>query len=207
MTTIVLAAHPDDETAGVGGSIAKLSKEEDVFSVILSFGDIWPPWREKDNVISERTREAKRAARILGVKKTYFMGLRENKVTQDFDSEKQNQLKEIFEKHKPDKVFYHSEFDGHPVHLAANNLIKNFLKTINYEGKEFKYEINLWNWFKYNPFFIYDITETFETKMKALNAFKSQWVWIRPLELIMRAKAVHYGKKLGVEYGESFHLK
>ncbi|RLI68222.1 hypothetical protein DRO91_09310, partial [Candidatus Heimdallarchaeota archaeon] len=189
MTTIVFAAHPDDETIGCGGTVAKLSKEEEVISVIFSLGQSWPPWKEKSKVISIRTKEARKASRILGIKKQYSLDLRDMKILHDFDEYKKKELKNIFKKHSPDKVFYHSEFDGHPDHLAVNSILKDFLKQINYQGKEFKYEINLWNWFKYNPYYIFDITDTFERKMRAIKVFKSQWVWVKPLEYIMRAKA------------------
>jgi len=39
-----------------------------------------------------------------------------------------------------------------------------------------------------------------------LDAFSSQWVWVAPLRYIMTIKAMYYGKKIGVKYGESFYL-
>ena len=36
MNIFVCAAHPDDEVIGAGGTIAKLSKENNVISIIFS---------------------------------------------------------------------------------------------------------------------------------------------------------------------------
>jgi LmbE family N-acetylglucosaminyl deacetylase len=206
MTMLVAAAHPDDEVLGVGGTIAKSSKEEEVVTVIFSYGQGWPFWGDKEDVILTRKKEVKKASRILGDTRTYFLDLEDGKIDEGFDNEKREKLRNIFERHKPDRVFYHSEFDGHGDHLAVNNIMNRFLQSSKFSGKTFKFEINLWNWFKYKPFIIYDITDTFEKKMRALEAFKSQWIWVKPLKYLMEAKAVYYGRQANCKYGESFYL-
>ena len=206
MTILVVTSHPDDEVLGVGGTIAKFSEKEEVISVIFSYGQNWPFWKDKEEVVSIRKKEVKKASRILGTKRTYFLGLEDTKIDEQFDNDKREELKRIFERHKPDRVFYHSEFDGHGDHLAVNKIMNRFLESNKFEGKIFKFEINLWNWFKYKPFVIFDISDTFDKKMRALDAFKSQWIWVRPLKYLMNTKAVYYGRQANCKYGESFYL-
>ena len=62
MTTLVFAAHPDDEVLGAGGTIAKLSREgEDIISVIFSYGEGSDPLKEPESLIQERVKESKRS--------------------------------------------------------------------------------------------------------------------------------------------------
>ncbi len=206
MTILVAASHPDDEVLGVGGTIAKTSPEEEVVTVIFSYGQGWPFWVPEEEVITIRKKEVKKASRILGTHRTYFLGLKDGKIKEEFNQDKREELRRIFERHKPDRVFYHSEFDGHGDHLAVNQIMNRFLKSTKFQGKSFKFEINLWNWFKYKPFIIHDISDTFDKKMRALEAFKSQWIWVKPLKYLMEAKAVYYGKQANCKYGESFYL-
>jgi len=203
---IVCAAHPDDEVLGAGATIAKLAKEEEVVSIIFSYGQNWPFWKDKEEVVRTRRKEANKAARALGIKEEHFLGLRDGKIEEDFTPDVMKRLRDIFEEKRPDKVFYHSSFDGHRDHLAVNSIMDRFLRMIKYEGEVYKFEINLWNWFNLKPFRIFDVSETFEQKLKALDAFSSQWVWVAPLRYIMTIKAMYYGKKIGVKYGESFYL-
>ena len=206
MSIMVFAAHPDDEVLGVGGTIAKMAGKEEVVTIIFSYGQSWPFWMDKEEVVSIRKKEAKNAAKILGTHRTYFLGLEDGKIKEGFDIEKREYLQTIFKRHKPDKIFYHSEFDGHKDHLAVNRIMNRFVESVKYGGEVFKFEVNLWNWFKYKPFVIFDISNTFEKKMKALDCFTSQWLWVKPLKVIMEAKAVYYGKQAKCEYGESFYL-
>ena len=54
MTVLVFSAHPDDEVIGLGGTIKKISKNEDVITIIFSYGDKFPFWRNYDKVMRIR---------------------------------------------------------------------------------------------------------------------------------------------------------
>jgi len=71
MRVLVLSAHPDDETIGMGGTIAKLASEghEVHLSVLTSsFPPLWP--KEEYEV---RRRQCLAAAKVLGIKQTHFL--------------------------------------------------------------------------------------------------------------------------------------
>jgi LmbE family N-acetylglucosaminyl deacetylase len=68
---LVVAAHPDDETLGVGGTIAKYAEEGSEVTVLVVSGHL-PPLYPRDSY--ERTvLEATRAFEILGVSKSRFL--------------------------------------------------------------------------------------------------------------------------------------
>jgi LmbE family N-acetylglucosaminyl deacetylase len=71
MRIMVIAPHPDDEVLGAGGTIAKLSSEgNNVYVVVVTKGD-----KEifSEQLIKAGRREAEKADKILGVKKTFFL--------------------------------------------------------------------------------------------------------------------------------------
>ncbi|HDQ59737.1 MAG TPA: PIG-L family deacetylase, partial [Candidatus Woesearchaeota archaeon] len=114
MTTIVCAAHADDEVIGLGGTIAKLASEgEDVVVIIFFYGagsvgrlSSWPPWLSREDVVKQRVKESKQAGEILGVHKTIFLGMDGGNLTnpsKEFDSAKKKTLSGLFREYKPEK--------------------------------------------------------------------------------------------------------
>lgn len=202
MTVIVCAAHPDDEVIGMGGTIAKLSKKEDVIVVIFSYGDKYPITGNRKKIMNERVNEARECDKILGIKKTIFLGLKDLELSKHEDIAV-NKLTRIIQYYKPEIVFTHTITDGHPDHRSVNratlaSVSKAFTKT-----KILTFDINFFNLQK-GIKVVYDISETFGTKMKALNLIKSQTGIIRMLKPLILIKAIMYGIKNKFKYGECF---
>ena len=68
----MFAAHPDDETIGCGGLIKKLTETgSDVVVVFATSGNTGIDQNKKFNekITLKRIKEAKRVAKILGIKK------------------------------------------------------------------------------------------------------------------------------------------
>ena len=68
---LVVAPHPDDETLGVGGTIAKYSAEGDEVFVLMVSGHLPPIYSRK--AYDETVSEAYSAFNVLGVKKSEFL--------------------------------------------------------------------------------------------------------------------------------------
>ena len=68
---LVIAPHPDDETLGAGGTIAKFSDQGHQVAVLVVSGHLPPVYRREDYEIS--VKEAKRAFEILGVAESRFL--------------------------------------------------------------------------------------------------------------------------------------
>ena len=69
---LVVAAHPDDEVLGCGGTIAKLAREgNDYYTLILGEGitsrDEKRDRTKRENEIAELRKQAEDAHKILGV--------------------------------------------------------------------------------------------------------------------------------------------
>jgi len=206
MTVMVFAAHPDDEVIGIGGTLAKLGEDEDIVVVIFSYGQKWPFWLSEREIIRRRVHEAKMAGDIIGVDRTVFLGLSDLKVSDEFNRSTFQNLKKLFNEVKPDKVFYHSIQDGHKDHRFVNRVVEELISRTNVE--RYTFEINLWNWFQHkSPIVLFDVTDTWGKKMRAMNQFKSQSIFINILRALVVLKSHYYGDKYGYKYVEVFYKR
>jgi len=210
MTTLVFAAHPDDEVLGAGGTIAKLSREgEDIISVIFSYGEGSDPLKEPESLIQERVKESKRAGKILGTKETFFLGLSDSKFVRDASQPStKKKLMDILAKYKPEKVYTHSIDDPHPAHREAARVVKEVLREMHLRVPAYSFTISLPLKFtkrEYPRVFV-DITKEFDKKMSALKVFKSQELMLNFYFIpIMRVQAWLAGFKAHCKYAEVFY--
>ena len=85
MRILVLAAHPDDEVLGCGGSIAKWAKEgNEVFVTIMAEGSTSrDKTRDRDARkvdLSHLSKSAKKAGKIFGVKSVELLDYPDNRM-------------------------------------------------------------------------------------------------------------------------------
>jgi len=117
---LVLAAHPDDEVLGLGGTIAKLALQgKEVYVLIVTDGSS-SQYRDSDKlkaIIDAKKAETQACADMLGVKKVYYGGLPDMKL----DNIPHIEINKVIEKHicmiEPDTVFTHFWGDVNLDHL------------------------------------------------------------------------------------------
>lgn len=209
-TIMIFCAHPDDEIIGVGGTIAKYAKEgKDVITVILSYGESSHLWMKKKYTMKTRVAEAKKADKLVGTKKTLFLGLRDGLLLKDVRTKKVEQLLiNLIKKYKPSKIFTHSHDDMmFPDHKAVNWVMTRVLKKMNYKGDAYIFDI--WNVMtvrkRDKPKLIVDISKTFSKKIEALHCFKSQRFIIAELKPLIYIRAIKDGLIAGVKFAEKFY--
>jgi LmbE family N-acetylglucosaminyl deacetylase len=145
---IVFAPHPDDEILGCGGTIAKrISEGYDISIIFMTDGrnslmEIGvcshpSPFELKDI----RKAEAKRAAKILGIKeeKLFFLDFEDGALLRSEDLAKQRILE--FLSNFPDEVYLPQENEFHIDHRVTNRLVKSVIKKLNFHPLEFHYAI------------------------------------------------------------------
>ncbi len=203
MTIMVFSAHPDDEVIGLGGTIAKMSNKEDVISVIFSLGDKYPFWKKKEEVIKTRKEETKKINEILGIKKTYFLGYKDTQLKKSVN-DAMPKVKKLLLKYMPSKVFVHTITDGHPDHRAVNEIVLKAVKSSFLKTQVLTFDINFWNLSRNKIQIIYDVSKTFQKKIEALNAIKSQGLIIKLLKPLIILKAIYFGRINGFKYAECF---
>lgn len=137
--TIIISAHPDDETIGMGSRIKKLSNA--VFVYITNGAPSNPYYYQKagyhNNLAyaQERKEELFKALSLSGFSSSdcIFLDIPDQESSFNM-SDIVNELTSIFSSHEPDMIVTHPYEGGHPdhdttalaVHMALqNNLLKN----------------------------------------------------------------------------------
>ena len=218
---LAIGAHPDDVELGCSGTIAKeIAKGKKVGILDLTRGELGTR-----GTAEIRDSEAKIAADILGV------SFRENLNFKDgfFINDLNHQLKliEVIRKYKPSIILCNAIDDRHIDHpkgakLVVDSCFLSGLKKINTISDGVNQEPwrpkNIYHyiqWKSLTPDFVVDISECFETKIKAVKAFKSQFydgnesVHDTPISTKNFLDSIEYrardlGRLTGVEYGEAF---
>jgi N-acetylglucosamine malate deacetylase 1 len=128
---IVFAPHPDDETFGCGGTIAKnIDQDNEVFVVILTDGANKTKNSAADNSYSNlREEETRKAMGALGVslKNLFFLHFEDGKLGENI-KEAEVKVAEIIERVQPTEIYFSHKNDGHPDHKAAALILQNCLE-------------------------------------------------------------------------------
>jgi len=206
---IVFCAHNDDHLIGAGGALAKYAKQgKDISVVIFSYGEGSHFWLKKKVTIEMRVNESKKADKIVGIKNTAYLGLKEGKFLEEVKKKKiENKIKSLILKNKSTKIFTHSIDDPHPDHRAVYNIITNIVDKLNYKGELYSFEI--WNPVNLRkrgkPKLVVDTSKTFHKKIKAIKTHKSQKVSIISLLWNIYRKDFFNGLSNNCRYAEVFY--
>ena len=224
LDVLVFAAHPDDAELAMGGTIARFADEGfNVGIVDLTRGEMGTRGSAET-----RQKEALEAA------KTLKTSIRENLLIPDSDIEITNgnirKVVMLMRKYKPKIVFAPYFSDRHPDHINASKLIKRAMfvsglekiKTSESEIAQRAYRpaklFYYMQTYTFEPSFIVDISNFFETKMKAVWAYSTQFhnpessepeTFISSPEFIeyVDARAKFYGFQIGKKFGEPFYCE
>lgn len=193
-TAIFFAPHPDDETLGCGGTIAKrIAEGYRVYVVVLTDGryafsrvlniTTHPTPEEVKEIRKEEVTEA---VTFLGVPKSnLFLFDFEDCGLSNHEAEVEQAVGSFLESHYPDEVYFPMKRDWHPDHQAANRIIMRVLRERNLANRAFQYSIThrlarvgprleKIIGFLSNRTRVVDISEYLEVKKQAVEKFRSE---------------------------------
>lgn len=221
LDALVFGAHPDDAELSMGGTIAKLTSH----GLKVGLIDFTKGEMGTRGTPETRQKEAFRAAIALKVINRENLYMPDGEVTVS----KENLTKVIraIRKFKPKIIFAPYKNDRHPDHVGASELVKQAyffsgvlkIKTFDKEKAQDAFRpkklFYYMQTYTFEPSFIVDITDSFETKMKAVKAYATQFfnpkskepeTYISSPEFIkfIEARAEFYGFKIGKQFGEPF---
>ena len=212
---LIVSAHADDEIFGMGGTLLKLSKNEDYDISWLILSKIWEPkWSAKE--IASRDIAIKKINELIGFESIHHWDYEDNKLDTYSINELQDRLILLIDQIKPEIIYTPSVWDFNHDHRIACELIE--MSTKSYYSSSIKeiiaYEIpsstdhSFSSIRKFTPNLYYDITSTIDDKLKALELFESE------LKLFPHPRSKDYVKSLamvrggesGVKFAEAFHI-
>ena len=216
---LIVAAHPDDEVLGCGGTVARLIKEGyDAYTLILGEGITS---RDKSRNREKRLQDIKKlkdqiykANKILGIKKVFTFDLPDNR----FDSvdflDIFKIIEEIKNKLKPEIIFIHSKSDLNIDHRITHKAVITAARPVKGETVKSIYAFEVlssteWNYpLSFSPNVYFNIENTLDLKLKAMSEYKNElreYPHPRSLEGI-KIKAKQRGMEAGFSYAEAFEL-
>jgi len=200
--TLIIAAHPDDEVLGCGGTVLKLAKKQQIYSLVLNKGG-----REKP-ILTDKVSD------FMGFTKSWQLDLPDNR----FDTVPLADIVKIVEdvknEIKPDVVFTHFEYDLNKDHQLTYQAVLTATRPMAKETVKELYSFEIpssteWkfpNVFAPNVFI--DISDTIEKKIEAFKMYETEvrdFPHPRSPEA-MRVIAKRWGILSGLKCVEAFYL-
>lgn len=190
-TVVAVLAHPDDEAFGPSGTIHKFTKTHDVYLLCATKGEAGKNSGNHKNLGKTRERELRQSAKILGVKKVYFLAFVDGTLSNSLYHELAAKIEVHLKRLKPQTVitFEPRGVSGHIDHITVSMATSfvcqklPFVKTILYHCITDKMRNTISdNYFIYFPpgykrseiAKIVKVADVWETKVKAMMAHKSQ---------------------------------
>lgn len=127
---LVIAAHPDDEVLGMGGTIAKLVKDECQVDVLIVTDGSSSQYRDSDHlaeIIEAKKIETRNCADVLGVRDVYYGELPDMKLDTTPHVRINQVIEDVIDKVQPDTVFTHFWGD---VNCDHQNVYKSTLVAV-----------------------------------------------------------------------------
>ena len=221
MRVIVVAAHPDDEVLGCGGTAARLAGEgHEVSFLILGEGATSRYEHRGDAPAAEITdleADARTAAGLLGVEDVRFSGFPDNR----FDSVPLlavvKAVEALVAELEPEAVYTHHPGDLNIDHLVCFRAVMAATRPQGGNPVRDVYAFEVassteWAFGRLEPAFrpsvFVDVSATLEAKVAAMESYRSEarsWPHPRSPEAL-RAIAARWGSTAGVEAAEAFEL-
>jgi LmbE family N-acetylglucosaminyl deacetylase len=218
---LVLAAHPDDEVLGCGGTITRLTNNmENVYVAILGEGvsSRYVKREQADKSVLETLRnDSKRVAELLGVKELFLYDLPDNR----FDTIPLLDIVKIIEalvdKIKPSTIFTHHGGDLNIDHSIMHRATLTATRPIARcpVKKIYAYEVPSSTEWAFGQFtmgfqtnYFVDIRGTLEKKIEAMEIYETEArAFPHPRSPgALEVLAKRWGSVVGLEAAEAFEL-
>jgi N-acetylglucosamine malate deacetylase 1 len=214
---LAIGAHPDDVDISCGGTLALAAAQGYTVGILdLTRGEMGT-----NGTPEMRAGEAADAARILGAAGRWNAGLPDGGIRSG-DPEQDRRVVEWLRWLRPEILLTHFPKDRHPDHVQASLIAERAwylagLARYAADGEPFRSaaRFHFLSRVAFQPTLVIDVTETWETKRRAMLAHKSQVTqevagatptqlnqpdFLERIESRMR----HYGGMIGVRYGEPY---
>ena len=221
LDVLAIGAHPDDIELSCSATVAKLIKQGKKVGILdLTEGELGTRGSR-----AIRKKEAETATKILGVPTRMNLGFPDGNI--EVNQTNIKKIIQIIRFYQPSILLFPHWFERHPDHEHTHRLCREAwfysgLEKIatKYHGKRQapfrpKKYFHFMQKYEFQPTFIVDVSDVYETKIKSLMAFESQFYnpKSKERETILSSRLFlesiyardrHFGSHINVEYGEPF---
>ena len=175
---LIVAAHPDDEILGCGGTIIKLKENNEIQTVFLTNGV--SSRSNKKTLISKRRNECMSLFKYLNIKKPIFLNFPDNQLDKIPLLKIVKKLEKVIKSFKPKIVLTHYENClniDHQISFKATITACRPLKNVSVE-EILSFEVlssTDWSLFQkksFQPNMYFNVTHQIKEKIKALKFYK-----------------------------------
>ena len=208
MKILVIAAHPDDEVIGMGGTIKKLALKGNELNLCVVSEGASAQYNDK-KMIKIRRDACEKSGKFLGISKFYFLDYPDMRLDSIPHLEINRNLEKIIKNFKPKIVYSVSPNDSNKDHqkVFESSLIAS--RPQSSSVKQFlTYEVlgSVKN--SFHPTVYENIEKEFPSKIKALNFYNTEirkFPHPRSIESIENL-AIYRGVQSGLRKAEAFEL-
>jgi len=220
-TCLVIAAHPDDEVLGCGGTVAGLARAgQDLYIAVLGEGvtSRYEKREEADQAEIEKLDiQCRQAAELLGAKEIFRYQLPDNR----FDTVPLLKIikiiEELIDRLRPRVVYTHHGGDLNVDHILTCRAVLTATRSVPGQPVKEIYSFEVpssteWAFQRFAPAFspnvFVDITGTLDVKIEALKRYENE---IRPFPHprspeAVKALSTRWGSLAGCPAAEAFEL-
>lgn len=219
---LVVAAHPDDEVLGCGGTIARHADDGDLVQVLIVAEGATSRQgkRDRDQAADELTnlaQAAQKASTILGAVEVELMDLPDNRLDSLNRLDLIKQVETRIARHQPEVVYVHHVGDVNVDHRRLHEAVVTACRPV--PGQTVRQLLSFevassTEWQPpgsapvFHPNWFVDISSHWERKCLALEAYASE---MRPWPHARSIKSLEHlarwrGAQIGVEAAEAFCL-
>lgn len=213
---MVVAAHPDDEALGCGGTIARHASEGDEVHVVFMADGVTARGDSEQKSLERRNEAAENAARLLGVTEPHFLGLPDNRLDSlpllDIVQRLENHIRLV----QPEVIYTHHHGDLNIDHCLTHQAVMTACRPQpGFCVKEiYAFEVlssTEWQTPGYRPFeanVYVDIGSYITAKRAALVSYEEEMreaPHSRSIENSIRQAQLR-GSAVGLDYAEAFVL-
>ena len=219
---LVVAAHPDDEVLGVGGTILCHAKDGDIIHIMIMAEGITSRSEKRDvegasDELAKLHSKCKKVSESLGAEKLIMCKFPDNRMDGVELLDVVKEIEKEVDSFEPEIVYTHHAGDVNVDHTITHNAVITacrslpgcsvktilFFETLSSTEWQMQTSDKIFypNWFV-------DITDTFEEKQKVLHMYESE---MRAFPHTRSYKAIENlahlrGCTVGTEYAEAFML-
>lgn len=216
---LIVAAHPDDEILGCGGTINKLADQgHELFTLILGEGitarDLARNPTKRKKELETLKKQVQKANKLIGVTEVFTFDLPDNR----FDSvtllDVVKIVEEVKERVSPEVVFTHYGEDLNIDHRVTFKAVLTAFRPVHGSSVKEIYSFEVpssteWNYPQsFSPNFFVDISKNVKKKQEALKIYENElrdYPHPRSAESI-KDRSKYWGSTSGLKYAEAFEV-